>query len=455
MTMNLKNKKITVIGMGETGIDTALVLKKMDADVYLSEIKNTEDIKKHQAVLEKSGIKTEIGKHSIEFISDSYLIIPSPGVPLDAFPILWAKKENIPIKSEIEIAYNLSPSKKIVAITGTNGKTTTTSLTDLLFENAGLSHITCGNIGNSFIGEMEKIKKNTVIVLEVSSFQLEYIEEFRPAISVLLNITEDHLDYYKTFSQYISAKNRIFTCQKESDIAILNWSDIHCQEIGNKIFIKKIYFSSMQPLDAGIFLKDKKIIYTGNNTVKEIADISKTKLFGMHNIENIMAVCAVAVSMNISLPIVQKTIDEFIPIPHRIEKIDEINGITYINDSKATNIDAVKRALESFSSEKKIILIMGGKDKGFSFRPLKNIISEKVKYLVLIGQTAEKIKEELKDTDVPGNIVKTMEEAVILSSQKGKKGDIVLLSPGCSSFDMFKNYEERGDAFKRMVKNLL
>ncbi|MCL5409098.1 MAG: UDP-N-acetylmuramoyl-L-alanine--D-glutamate ligase [Candidatus Omnitrophica bacterium] len=441
--------------MGETGIDTALALKKLGADVYVTEIKNTEDITRTQIDLEKKGIKTEIGKHSLQFISDSFLIIPSPGVPLDALPILWAKEKNIPVKSEIEIAYQLSPSKKIVAITGTNGKTTTTSLAGLLFKNAGLPHITCGNIGNSFIGELKKIKPETIIILEVSSFQLEYIEEFRPQISVLLNITEDHLDYYETFSQYISAKNKIFINQKENDIAVLNWSDDLCRKTGDTLSIKKIYFSGRQNLKNGISLKDKKIIYFLHDTYTEMAYISKGKLFGPHNIENIMAVCGIALSMEIPSSVIQKTIEEFIPLSHRLEKIAEINGIIYINDSKATNIDAVKRALESFSSEKNIILIMGGKDKGFSFTPLTKLISEKVKYLVLLGQTAERIKKELKESSVPQKIVQTMEDAVILSSQTGKKGDIVLLSPGCSSFDMFKNYEERGDDFRRIVKNLL
>lgn len=452
--MDLKNKKITVIGMGETGIDTVLALKKLGADVYITEIKKTESLKTIQSQLEKKDIKTEIGKHSVEFISGAYLIIPSPGVPLNAPPILWAKEKNIPVKSEIEIAYNLSPSKKIVAITGTNGKTTTTSLTGLLLKNAGFPYIMCGNIGNSFIGEIEKIKKETIIVLELSSFQLEYIEKFRPEISVLLNITEDHFDYYQTFDQYISAKKKIFVNQKEKDIAILNREDPFCKEIGGNLSIKKIYFSSAQDLKNGIFLKDKKIIYRDNNTPVEMADISKGKLFGIHNAENIMAVCGIAASLGISPQIIQKTIEEFIPIPHRIEKITEKNGVLYINDSKATNIDAVKRALESFPSEKNIILIMGGKDKGFSFTPLTNLISEKVKYLVLLGQTAERIKKELKKSNVPQKIVQTMKEAVILSSKIGKEGDIVLLSPGCSSFDMFKNYEERGDDFKRMVKSL-
>jgi UDP-N-acetylmuramoylalanine--D-glutamate ligase len=453
--MKLKNKKITVIGLGETGVDTAVALKKLGAEVYITEIKNTEEIKKTQTVLEKQGIKTEIGKHSVEFISGSELIIPSPGVPLNAFPVLWAKENNISIKSEIEIAYQISPSKKIVAITGTNGKTTTTSLTDLLFKNAGLKHVTCGNIGNSFIGEIEKIKKDTVIILEVSSFQLEYIENFRPYISALLNITKDHLDYYDTFSQYVSAKKKIFINQKEKDIAILNWADPFCKEIGNDLSIKKIYFSSMHDLKDGIFLKDKKVIYKNNNISIEIADISKGKLFGIHNAENIMAVCGIAISFGISSSIIQKTIEEFIPVSHRIETIAEKEGIIYIDDSKATNIDAVKRALESFSSKKNIILIMGGKDKGFSFMPLTSLISEKVKYLVLLGQTAERIKDQLKESNVPQKIVKTMEEAVVLSSQIGQKGDIVLLSPGCSSFDMFKNYQERGDVFKRVVQSLL
>ena len=452
--MDLKNKKVTVIGMGETGVDTALALKKSGADVYVTEIKNTEDMIKARSGLEKEGIKTETGKHSPQFVSDSSLIIPSPGVPLNAFPILWAKEKNIPVKSEIEIAYQLSPSKKIVAITGTNGKTTTTSLADLLLENAGIPHITCGNIGDSFIGELKKIKTDTIIVLEVSSFQLEYVEEFRPQISILLNVTEDHLDYYENFSRYVSAKNRIFRNQKENDIAILNREDAFCRETGDTLAIKKIYFSGRERLKNGISLKGKKIIYSTHDMDIEMADVSKGKLFGIHNVENIMAVCGIAISMGINSPVIQKTIEGFVPLSHRLEKITEIKGITYINDSKATNVDAVKRALESFPSKKRIILIMGGKDKGFSFQPLTALVSEKVKHLVLLGQTAERIKDELKGSSVPLKIVKTMEEAVTFSSQTGEKGDVVLLSPGCSSFDMFQNYEERGYVFKRMVENL-
>lgn len=213
--VKLKNKKIAVIGIGETGYDTARVLKNLGADVRVTELSDSPEIERKRKKLEKSGIRVETGRHTPDFLAGSYLVIPSPGVPLKAFPIAWAEKNRVPVLSEIELAYRLSPSKNIIAITGTNGKTTVTSLTDLLLKKAGIDHVTCGNIGNSFIGEVENLRKNDVVVIEISSFQLEYIKEFRPRISVLLNIAEDHLDYYDSFDQYVEAKENYSPTRKK------------------------------------------------------------------------------------------------------------------------------------------------------------------------------------------------------------------------------------------------
>ncbi len=449
----IKGKNILVVGLGETGFDSAVVLFKNGANVRVTERDNNSAIEEKKKKLLSMGIPVEVGGHSIEFFKSVDIVIPSPGVPLNAKPLIWAKSNNIKILSEIEIAYRLSPSKNIIAITGTNGKTTTVSFADAVFEKAGIPHISCGNIGNSFIGEIDSINQDTWVILEVSSFQLEYIEDFKPVIGVILNIADDHLDYYDNFFQYVEAKRKLFKNLGVNDFAVLNYDNMFCREIGDSLNCRKIFFSSKNRIN-GVFISEGSIIYN-QKEIFSIDDFNKSNLLGIHNLENVMAVSAIAEICGINPDIIKKTLIDFRPHAHRMENIGTINGITFIDDSKATNVDAVYRALECFPEKNNIFLILGGKDKGISFEPLNTLIKGRVKMVFLMGESKHRIKGELAPLGIQMVEVKNFDEAVRISIASGKPGDIVLLSPGCSSFDMFKNYAERGDVFKNTVKNLL
>lgn len=447
--MEVKNKKIGIIGFGITGFDTALFLSDKGAKVYVSD-KGEIDRKNE---LEKRGIKFEIGKNSFEFLKDMDFLVLSPGVDERTDIIRLLKYKKIPIISEIEIAYQFCESKKIIAITGTNGKTTTVSLLGNIFKTASISHVVCGNIGNTFIGEIKNINSNTWVILEVSSFQLEKIKNFKPYISCLLNIDYDHLDRYLNIEEYIEAKKKIFVNQTKDDYAILNFDDYYTKKFLKEIKSKKLFFS-FSPIFKGIYFQGKSIYLNLKNREK-IFDIENRKLYGKGNIANIMASTLISIICGIEPEIIKKGIENFEPLAHRMEKVVEIDGITFINDSKSTNPHSVKNALESINGEKNVILILGGKDKGFPFSKIKKYIKVKTKFIILFGEAKEKIKKELQGIKIPMEFVENLKDAVILSKKIGKKGDFVLFSPGCSSFDMFKNYKERGDVFKKEVRNLL
>ncbi|HPO52396.1 MAG TPA: UDP-N-acetylmuramoyl-L-alanine--D-glutamate ligase [bacterium] len=451
--MDIKGKNFLIIGLGETGFDSAVTLARSGANVRVTEIKNNPEIEEKKNELVNLGITVETGAHSIEFVEWADTIIPSPGVGLDAQPIQWAKRINKKILSEIEIAYCLSPSKKIIAITGTNGKTTTVAFTDLLLNKAAMPHVTCGNIGNSFIGEIENIRDDTWIVLEVSSFQLEYIEYFRPYIGVILNIADDHLDYYDNFDQYVRAKSRMFANSQKDDWAILNYENHWCRKIGEKTNCRTMYFSSKNVIE-GVYIENGFVCYDGEK-VFSLQQFEQSHLFGIHNLENVMAATGIAEIIGVPPGIIPEVLVEFKPHNHRMETVATINGITFIDDSKATNVDAVCRALESFPGHNNIILILGGKDKHISFEPLKKYLTSRVRMILLIGEAADRIRNELESTGIKMEKINNFIEAVDLSMLYGKQGDIVLLSPGCSSFDMFNSYAERGNVFKTAVKNLL
>jgi len=456
MKLDISGSTVVIVGLGETGLDTALALLHRGARVRVTEKRAEKDVADAVRILRDRGVTVETGRHTRRFFEGASLVIPSPAVSPGSPPLVWAKQMKIPIMSEIEIAYRLSPSRKIVAITGTNGKTTTTALVDQLFECAGIPHVTCGNIGNCFIGELEKISRGTWIILEVSSFQLAFIDEFRPRIGVLLNIAQDHLDYYSSFNDYVCDKKRLFENQGPDDWAVLNANDPLCVAIGASISSRKIFFSSSGKLRGGIFARGSKILRDrANKDPIELVDFASSRLFGIHNLENVMAVAGVSEVLGFPRCALKEAVAKFSPMPHRLEKIRTVDGITFFDDSKATNVDSVKRALESFPERRTIILILGGKDKRISFAPLIDPSRKRVKLLLLIGEAAARIEKELAPSGVRSIRVKDLHGAVGLARKYGKSGDSVLLSPGCSSFDMFSNYKERGDVFKRAVEDLL
>jgi len=370
-------------------------------------------------------------------------------VPPEALPLRWARAHNVPVLSEIEIAYIFSPSRKILAVSGTNGKTTTVSLADALLAQAGLPHVLCGNIGNPFIGELGRITPDTWVVLEVSSFQLEYLRDFRPLAGVMLNVTPDHFDRYPGMPEYAAAKELLFARQTKDDWAVLNADDEYCRRMAESVRSRVMWFG---PGDGpGVRYRDGRIFAEGRG---EVFTVSEARLYGAGNIQNMMAVTALAILSGAETAALQRTFREFTPLPHRVEKVRTINGITFVNDSKSTNADSVRKALEGLPAGR-AVLIMGGKDKGFSFEELGPIVREKVKVLITLGETRERLARELGPTGVRMESVGSLEEAAAVGYRRASAGDTVLLSPGCSSFDMFANYKERGDVFKRAVAALL
>jgi len=447
--IEVKNKKIGIIGLGISGFDTALFLIENGADVYISEKNYNEEIKEKMDILEEKGAKFEIGSHTEKFLKNVDLVVISPGVNEKSENLNFLKKRKIPVISEIELAYNFSKSKKIIGITGTNGKTTTTTLLGEIFKNSNYKSVICGNIGNTFIGEIKNIDENTWIILELSSFQLEKINNFKPYIACLINIDYDHFDRYINMEEYISAKKRIFENQDEKDFSVLNFDNYWIKRLLKEIKSKKFFFSFSKIFN-GAYYKNGRILININGKPK-IIETDKTKLYGRGNIENIMASSLISIICGIEINVIQKSIDNFNPLPHRMEIVAKIDGITFINDSKSTNPHSVKNSILSIDRKNKIILILGGKDKGFPYHQLKKYLKDRVKFIILFGEAKERIKNELKSLNIPIETVENLSDCVKLAKKIGKKGDVVLFSPGCSSFDMFKNYKERGDVFKKEV----
>ncbi len=438
--MELKNKIIGIIGYSRTGRAVAEFVRKRGGKVKVSELSASRELE--EELIEK-GYEYELGKNSLEFLKECDLIVISPGVPSKSPFVSELEEKGKDIISEIEFASYFINSK-IIGITGSNGKSTVTSMIYHILKEAGVKATIGGNIGIPLIKFTEE--DSEYFVVELSSFQLEKIKKFKPFISVLLNITPDHLDRYSNFKDYAIAKFNMFKNQQKTDFAVLNIEDEYIKNNLDNIKATKVLYS-IEKEDTDIYTKNNKIFYKK----EEILDFSDIPLLGIHNIENTLAVVGVMKIIGLRNSEIKKGIKTFKGLEHRTELCGEINGVKFINDSKATNIDATYKALKSFSSP--VILILGGKDKGGDFTLLNDIIKSKVKKLILIGAAREKIKGQL-NRDIEFIEVNTMEEAVRNSYALAEKGDIVLLSPACASFDMYKNFEERGKDFKDLVKKL-
>ncbi len=435
---DLRNRKIGIIGYSRTGKAAADFVKRKGGIVYISDIN-----KKIEKELKEKGYKYELGKNSSDFLRETELIIISPGVKSDLPFLKELKEKGKKIISEIEFASYFIKGR-IIGITGSNGKSTVTSLIYHILKESGKKVEIVGNIGFPFIDYVEN--DADYFVVELSSFQLENISRFKPYISILLNVTPDHLDRYDDFNEYGFAKFNIFKNQDENDYAVLNKEDDFTMKNLDKIRALKIFFSIEKQTD--IYGKEGKILYKG----EKIIDIKDIPLIGIHNIENVMAAIGCLKIIDIDNKKIEEGIKTFKGLEHRTEKCGERNGVIFINDSKATNIDATYKALKSFKSN--VILILGGKDKGGDFASLNKIIKERVKLVILIGASKEKIKKQL-DSNIPMIEVGGMKEAVEKSYENSESGDVVLLSPACASFDMYDNFEERGKDFKSLVENLI
>jgi UDP-N-acetylmuramoylalanine--D-glutamate ligase len=446
----MKNKKVTVIGLGNSGLNAALLLKDLGALVGVTEGADNAGVRKNAAILDGRGIAYEVGRHTKEFIKDSELVVISPGVEDSSPAVRWANELDLPMIGEMELGYRYCKGR-IIAITGTNGKSTVTTLIGEILKDGGADTVVCGNIGNSLCGEIGRISKDTWVVLEVSSFQLERIVDFKPAIAIILNITDDHMDRYAKFADYFNEKLKIFKNQGPDDALILNRDAKELAALEKKAMSKKFYYSRLSETNGSYLKGDKVICAAGTAAAGNICELEDIRLKGLHNIENVLVSVLAASLAGIKQGPMKDTIRDFTGLRHRFETISIVDGVEYIDDSKGTTVDSTLRALESCA--RPVILIAGGKDKNSDYSIVRDIVGKKVKCLVLIGEARNRIKDLLGGV-VETREASTMQEAVELSRGLAKTDDLVLLSPMCSSFDMFKDYKERGDVFKKAVLEL-
>ena len=447
--MNLDGKKVLVVGLARTGLATAKFLKAKGSMVSTTEIKSSEEMRDAFEEMKGMGFSMEWGGHRTETFLKQDLIVVSPGVDLAIEPIQEALKKRIQVISEVELAYHFIK-VPIIAVTGTNGKTTTTLLIGEMLKESGKRVGVGGNVGEPLILFADGGNQWEILVTEISSFQLEAIEDFRPKLTVLLNVTEDHLDRHPTYENYIEAKARIFMNQTPEDLAILNKDDPIVMKLAKKVKTKKIFFSQKERLDEGTFSNGQSITLRLESKEEDYS-LAQAPLLGIHNVENMMAALTTARLFGGLKETIQAVLDRFKGLEHRLEFVREIDGVRFYNDSKGTNVGSVVKSLQSFSEP--VILIAGGKDKNGDLSPLRELIQRRVKRLILIGEAKERMARELGGlTDTA--MKKTLEEAVHLAYQTAKKGEVVLLSPACSSFDMFKDYKERGRVFKEVVRRL-
>lgn len=451
--MEYNGKKALVCGMARSGIAAAKLLNRLGARVTLQDMKKREEISADVLALEGEGIVLYTGANPDEIACAQDLIVLSPGIPCDLSFIAVAEAAGIAVISEVELAYSLTPCP-ITAITGTNGKTTTTTLTGEIMKTAYSKTAVVGNIGVPYSEEVEGLTEKDWVVAEISSFQMEKAKEFHPHISAVLNITPDHLNRHKTMEVYIAMKERVFAKQTAEDFCILNHADEACRKMAGKTVARVFFFSSAEKLQEGIYLDGDAIEVRWGDIRETLIHVDELQILGVHNYENVMAAAAMAICAGISLDAIRKVLKEFAGVAHRIEYVATVDGVDYYNDSKGTNVDASIRAV--LAMKKPIVLIGGGYDKGSSFDEWTKLFPGRVKHLVLIGVTAPKVRASAEKFGFTAiSDCETFAEAVDLCREKAEDGDCVLLSPACASWGMFDNYEQRGDMFKEQVRGYL
>jgi UDP-N-acetylmuramoylalanine--D-glutamate ligase len=453
--MDLTDKKVVVVGTGVSGMGAVKLLSETSADITLYDGNDKAD---RDEILKKipddCDLRLIIGEMPDEVVKETDLLVISPGVPIDSDIVKLFEKENVPVWGEIELAYNFEKGT-VFAITGTNGKTTTTTLVGEIMKKYNNQTFVVGNIGNSYTSEVLKTTKDSYTVAEISSFQLETIREFAPKGSAILNITPDHLNRHYTMENYAAVKESITKNQwkvREDDYCVLNYDDKVLREFG-KTIKNPVYFSRKEKPSKGAYLDGRIIRYFDGKDDYEVMSVEDMHLFGNHNYENVMAAIAMTIEAGVPLNIIINVIKDFMGVEHRIEYVRDKNGVRYYNDSKGTNPDSSIKALEAMS--RPTILIAGGYDKHSEFNEFIEAFDNKVKLMVLLGQTADKIEETAVRHGFT-NIIKTdsLEKAVKICAENAVSGDVVLLSPACASWGMFKNYEERGKLFKEYVNSL-
>jgi UDP-N-acetylmuramoylalanine--D-glutamate ligase len=447
--MELNGKRALVVGLGKSGVASALFMKAHGARVTVSDTKSGDELRNEIPVLLDHGITVETGGHGERTFRGQDVIVVSPGVPVDAPPLVQARSLGETVIGEIELAAQFLPGP-VIAITGSNGKTTTTTLTGEILTAGGIPVLVGGNIGTPAISLADRAKPETAIVLEVSSFQLETIQTFRPKVAVVLNVTPDHLDRHHTFEIYTDAKARIFENQQPSDFAVLNADDPTCVAMSKRTRAQVFWFSRQKEVEQGAWVRDGNVVFGDSKGQREILQVSEIPLKGAHNLENVLAAVCAGALMGCAPEKIRQAVHSFKAVEHRLEFVATVGGVDYYNDSKATNVDATIKALESFPAN--IHLILGGKDKGSSYTVLNDLIRQRVKRIYTIGAAAAKIESQVKGAEVVH--AETLENAIRKANAAAQPGDVVLLAPACASFDQFKSYEHRGKLFKEIVHGL-
>lgn len=451
--MQLRGKKVIVAGMGKSGVAVMDALLQLKSEIYPYDSKEESQISKDIVDLAAQHHLTTFFGREPEDLSYFDLLVLSPGIPLNIPLVKRAMEAEIEVIGELELAYRLS-SGIFIGITGTNGKTTTTALVGEMFNNAEKASYVVGNIGVAAISKALEATKETYMITEVSSFQLETISQFKPAVSAVLNITQDHLNRHKTMENYAKAKAKIYQNQNKNDYFIVNYDNKNALELQKECPATVVPFSRKKTLDFGCFVKNNHIVIRdeAGNTVN-ICPVDEVALPGPHNLENALAATTIAFFTGVSQQVIEKTLKSFIGVEHRIEYVDTINGIRFINDSKATNPDSAIKAVEAMETD--TILIAGGMDKGSEFAELINTFNGKIKAMVVLGETANKIKKTAEENGFNDTIIKeNLEESVLQAFEIAETGDTILLSPACASWDMYPNYEIRGQHFKDCVLGL-
>ncbi len=424
-TERYRGRQIVVVGMERSGVAAARLLARCGASVRVTELRCSESLERVAHALQRQEIAVELGRHSVAWLDGCELVVTSPGVPPSAAPLVWAEAEGIPVISEIELAWQACPAP-VVAVTGTNGKTTVTMLIGRMVQASGRQAIICGNIGNPFSGEVDRLAPDGIAVVEISSFQLERTTSFAPRVAVLLNLAQDHLDRYASLEAYYAAKRRLFVHQGASDIAVLNSDDPAVAALAGSVPSAVRWFGSRGLTDSTL-------------PPEALAN------------PNFHAAAVAATAIGVSRETIAETLRTFQGVEHRCEVVATIGGIKFINDSKATNVDSVLWALRLMAQP--VVLIAGGRDKGSDYRPLRGPVADRVRHVVLIGEAAPLIRRALEGV-VSISDASDLREAVQRAAGIATVGMTVLLSPACASFDMFRNYEHRGQEFKRLVQEL-
>lgn len=453
--MELEGKKVLVIGAGLSGVAASRFLSARGALVVLNDRKEFIDWPNDALALKGEGVVKLLAGDVPSWLLDQIeLVVLSPGVPTRSIPVRYAERAGAKVIGEIELAWRFLKGR-VVGITGTNGKTTTTTLVGELLKDAGLPAQVGGNIGTPLVSLVESSREDGWTVVELSSYQLETIDEFRPTVAMVLNLMPDHMDRYETLADYGAAKHRIFRNQTSGDVAILNADDPVVSSWARGLEAHVTMFSTERELDEGLFLRGRELVARTWSGERVLLSRDDMQLKGVHNVQNVLAALAAGLACGASPDSMRETIRRFAPVEHRLERVTEVCGVTFYNDSKATNVDAAVKAVEALSEEPgRIVLILGGRGKNAPYAPLAPLVERKGRALVLIGEDADRIESELK-TFAPMQRASDMADAVRRAYGAAEPGDVVLLAPACASFDMFQSYEHRGRVFKEEVKGLM